>query len=157
MTKYSFPPLVDENCTILILGSLPGDESLAKKQYYAHPRNVFWRIMFDIFEKEYTDDYSVRCQMLLDHHVALWDMIHHGNRTGSLDADIKYEIPNDLKGLLKDYPNISKIVLNGKKAEATFKKNFKDISAIIITMPSTSPANARIGFLEKLNKWKSAL
>lgn len=157
MKKYSFPPIVDSNCTTLVLGSLPGEESLAKQEYYAHKQNAFWKIMFDIFKQEYSDDYSVKCRIVLDNHIALWDMIYSGTRKGSLDSDIKNETANDIKGFLQDYPNITKILLNGKKAEATFKKNFKDINVTTITMPSTSPANARMSYSEKLKVWKAVL
>ncbi|MGP1489410.1 MAG: DNA-deoxyinosine glycosylase, partial [Peptoanaerobacter stomatis] len=118
MTKYSFPPLIDHSSKILILGSLPGEESLKQVQYYAHPRNAFWKIMFTIFNEVYNEDYSIRCKLLLKNHIALWDMVHSGYREGSLDSDIKNEVPNDIDGLLKEYQAISKILLNGKKAEA---------------------------------------
>lgn len=157
MKKYSFPPLADQDCTTLILGSLPGEESLARQQYYAHPRNIFWKLMFELCGQAYTEDYSFRCQMLLNHHIALWDMIYSGNREGSLDADIKNETPNDLNAFLESHPKISQIILNGKKAEATFRKNFKHINIPTITMPSTSPANAKMNYLEKLNRWKEIL
>lgn len=157
MTKYSFPPLIDHSSKILILGSLPGEESLKQAQYYAHPRNAFWKIMFTIFNESYTDSYSARCELLLKNHIALWDMVHSGNRKGSLDSDIKNEIPNDIEGLLKEYQGISKILLNGKKADAMYKRYFIQIPINTINLPSTSPANARLSFENKLNIWKEAL
>lgn len=155
--KYSFPPLADENSSILILGSLPGQASLDAQQYYAYPQNQFWKIMFAICGCEFSLDYKIRCDMLLRNHIALWDMIHCGIRKGSLDSNIKNEVPNDIAGFLKEHPNISKILLNGKKAEATFKKNFRDIDIQTFTMPSTSPANARMCFEQKLECWESAI
>ena len=92
MTKYSFPPLISSSAKILILGSLPGEESLKQAQYYAHPRNAFWKIMFTVFNEAYSEDYSVKCELLLKNHIALWDMVHSGNREGSLDSDIKDEL-----------------------------------------------------------------
>lgn len=155
--KCSFPPLADEQCTILILGSLPGQASLNAQQYYAHPKNQFWKIMFEICDCEFSLNYETRCAMLLSHNIALWDMISSGTREGSLDSKIKNEISNDIAGFLNVHPNIYKILLNGKKAEATFKKNFHDIKIETFTMPSTSPANARMSFDQKLKCWKSAI
>ena len=157
MTKYSFPPLINSSAKILILGSLPGEESLKQVQYYAHPRNAFWKIMFTVFNEAYDEDYSAKCELLLKNHIALWDMVHSGNREGSLDSDIKNEIPNDIEGLLNEYQGISTILLNGKKAEAMYKRYFNQIPVHTITLPSTSPANARVSFEEKLKVWKEAI
>ena len=154
MTKYSFPPLINSSAKILILGSLPGEESLKQAQYYAHPRNTFWKI---IFNEAYSEDYSAKCELLLKNHIALWDMVHSGNREGSLDSDIKNEIPNDIEGLLNEYQGISTILLNGKKAEAMYKRYFNQIPVHTITLPSTSPANAKVSFEEKLKVWKEAI
>ena len=84
-------------------------------------------------------------------------MVHSGYREGSLDSDIKNEVPNDIDGLLKEYQAISKILLNGKKAEAMYKRYFSQIPVNTITLPSTSPANARVSFEEKLKVWKEAI
>ena len=157
MTKYSFPPLINHSSKILILGSLPGEESLKQVQYYAHPRNAFWKIMFTIFNEVYHENYSIRCKLLLKNHIALWDMVHSGYREGSLDSDIKNEIPNDIERLLNEYQGISTILLNGKKAEAMYKRYFNQIPVHTITLPSTSPANARVSFEEKLKVWKEAI
>ncbi len=157
MTKYSFPALINSSSKILILGSLPGEESLKQAQYYAHPRNAFWKIMFTVFNEIYSEDYSAKCELLLKNHIALWDMVHSGIREGSLDSDIKNEIPNDIEGLLNEYQSISTILLNGKKAEAMYRRYFNQISVHTITLPSTSPANARLNFEEKLKVWKEAI
>ena len=157
MTKYSFPPLINPSSKILVLGSLPGEESLKQAQYYAHPRNAFWKIMFTVFNEAYSEDYSAKCELLLKNHIALWDMVHSGNREGSLDSDIKNEIPNDIEGFLNEYQSISTILLNGKKAEAMYRRYFNQIPIHTITLPSTSPANARLNFEEKLNLWKEAI
>ena len=157
MTKYSFPPLINSSAKILILGSLPGEESLKQAQYYAHPRNAFWKIMFTIFNEAYCEDYSKKCELLLKNHIALWDMVHSGSRKGSLDSDIRNEVPNDIECLLKEYQGISTILLNGKKAEAMYNRYFHQIPINTITLPSTSPANARMNFDAKLNLWETAI
>lgn len=155
--KYSFAPLIDDECDILILGSLPGEESLKKQQYYAHPRNSFWPIMFDILGKEPTDDYRERCSMLMQNHIALWDVVGRGERKGSLDSNIKNIRTNDLDQLIKSYPNIKKVLLNGKKAYGIFSKSVKNENLQVICLPSTSPAHASVSYDEKLALWKAAI
>ena len=113
--------------------------------------------MFTVFNEAYSEDFSVKCDLLLKNNIALWDMVHSGNRESSLDSDIKNEIPNDIEGLLNEYQGISTILLNGKKAEAIYKRYFNQIPVHTTTLPSTSPANARVTFTEKLNFWKEAL
>jgi len=113
--------------------------------------------MFIVFNEVYSEDYSTKCELLLKNHIALWDMVHSGNRKGSLDSDIKNEIPNDIEGLLNQYQGISTILLNGKKAEAMYNRYFSQIPINTITLPSTSPANARLNFEEKLKLWKEAI
>ena len=113
--------------------------------------------MFTVFNEAYSEDFSVKCDLLLKNNIALWDMVHSGNREGSLDSDIKNEIPNDIEGLLNEYQSISTILLNGKKAEAMYRRYFNQIPVHTITLPSTSPANARLNFEEKLNLWKEAI
>ena len=157
MIKYSFSPLIAHSSKILILGSLPGEESLRKEQYYAYPRNAFWKIMFAIFNEDFSEDYSVRCGLLLKNRIALWDTVHSGNREGSLDSAIKNEVPNNVEKLLNEYRNISKILLNGKKAEATYNKYFRHLPVNTLTLPSTSPANAGVSFEEKFKLWEKAV
>ena len=155
--KYSFAPLRDERCEILILGSLPGEESLRMQQYYAHPRNSFWKIMFEILGEKYTDDYREKCRMMLKHHIALWDVVYSGERQGSLDSNIKNMSSNDMSSFLAKYPNIKKILLNGKKAYSVFVKNVPECTAQVICLPSTSPANAAVKYREKLERWSRAV
>ena len=157
MKKYSFPPLAGEDSEILILGSLPGEKSLEMQQYYAFPQNAFWKIMFQIFEKDFSDDYEVRKKLIIDNKLALWDTIQSGTRKGSLDSDIKNEEPNDIVGFIKEHPHIKRILLNGKKPEAMFKKYIGDVGIETVTMPSTSPANARVKYEQKLDVWKAAI
>lgn len=153
-TIYSFPPIVDKNSKILILGSMPGVESLKKQQYYGHPQNHFWKIIYKLFDKELEMDYEARVQFLKDNGIALWDVLESCKREGSLDSDIIDEKVNPINELLYEYPNINRIFLNGGKAYSTFKKawghelaNYK-----FIKLPSTSPANT-MKFEKKLLEW----
>ena len=83
-----FPPVAREDAKILILGSMPGQRSLAEQQYYAHPQNSFWRILYRLLNSENTLDYGQKRRLLLDNHIALWDVLKTCERKGSLDADI---------------------------------------------------------------------
>ncbi len=157
----SFKPSIDSNSKILILGSMPGVKSLNEKQYYAHPNNRFWKVMaylcnYPNLDKE---SYDSKLNILLKNKIALWDTIKSCKRIGSLDSDIKKEIPNDILSLLKKYPNIKTICLNGGKSYSMFKKHFGELfqKYNCIHLPSTSPANAKFK-LEDLNKqWSKIL
>lgn len=158
MLKNSFEPIISDQPKILILGSLPGDLSLELNQYYGHPRNRFWKMIGEIFNVEFSEDYEIKKQLILQHHLALWDVAHSAERKGSMDVDMKNEIPNKIDDLLIKYPTIEKIIFNGKKAEQLFWKHFEQKSALnYISLPSTSPANAQFTFQKVVDVWKNAL
>ena len=151
----SFPPVVGETPRVLILGTLPGQESLRQQQYYAHPRNAFWKILFQIFKKEFTTDYAKRLIFLMENKIALWDICRLGTRKGSLDSAIKHEIPNEIPLLIKNHPSIKNVFFNGKKAEQLFGKYFeREARFTYTTLLSTSPANARYHYAQKLKNWR---
>ncbi|MBQ8475536.1 DNA-deoxyinosine glycosylase [bacterium] len=154
----SFKPSIDKNSKILILGSMPGVKSLEYQQYYAHPQNRFWRVMGNICNEAKLPefDYETKLKTLLKNNIALWDTIKTCKRKGSLDLDITDETPNDIKKLLKQYPNIKAIYLNGNKSYSAFKKYFPDLleKYTCHKMPSTSPANARYSLEKLTNEWK---
>lgn len=158
----SFDPIIDNHSRILILGSMPGRRSLEKGEYYGNPRNHFWRIIFDVFNETHEDDYTKRLRFLLDHNIAIWDVISECRREGSLDARIRDEIPNGINELLKIYPGIEVIFFNGLKAYQTYSKLIgfdkrPDIS--YIRLPSTSPIPTRKvrTYEDKLKEWKAIL
>lgn len=155
--KHSFLPLADDNCTILILGSLPGEMSLLQNQYYAHPRNCFWNMMCEILDQPFVDDYNVRCNMLLKHNIALWDVVGSAERSGSLDSDIKNHTPNDIAGFVHEHKQIKRILLNGGKASNLFKKHFGTLNIETFPLPSTSPAYAGMKIKDKTFLWKAAI
>lgn len=156
MQIYSFPFIADANSTILILGTMPGVQSLQKQQYYGHPQNNFWKLLFAVFEQPFSTDYQTRKQLLLDNKVALWDVLQACIRPGSLDSAIIQEIPNDFEGFLKAHPKISHIFFNGQKAAQFFKKHIgNDKKYTFTTLPSTSPANAGKPYLWKLEQWQA--
>lgn len=163
MTKCkSFKPSVNKKSKILILGSMPGVKSLAEQQYYAHPQNRFWKVMSELCNCDLISiGYNERLKKLLENGVALWDTIGSCERKGSLDSDIKKEKPNNIPQLLKKYPNIKRIYLNGNKSYSALKKYFPEILADehynIYRLPSTSPANAGYGMKELMNEWKNII
>lgn len=157
-----FAPSIDENCTTLILGSMPSVKSLKEQQYYAHPQNRFWKLMFIFFNNgEIISNYQSKLAMLRQHHIALWDSIDSCIREGSLDSAIYDEIPNDFNTLFTKYPKINTICFNGGKSFQCFKKYNKDLLKnprfTFYTLPSTSPANARFRLPMLQQEWQQAL
>lgn len=158
--KYSFPPIVGTSCTRLILGSLPGDESLRQVQYYAHPRNVFWRIMGELCGFNPALPYPERLHRLIQAGAALWDVVGNGYRQGSLDQHITQEQPNNIPKILDKAPSIRRIYCNGGASYRYLKRYFPELwqqkKWLILQLPSTSPAAARYTYAEKLTAWRQA-
>lgn len=155
---YSFPPIIETGCTILILGSMPSITSLEKYQYYGHKQNDFWPMMFSLLNETKTDDYTIKQQLLTSHQIALWDVLASCEREGSLDSNITEEVPNDIVGLLAQYPIIDYILLNGGKAYQSFKKYFPELltQKQCFRLPSTSPAYT-MKREEKREQWRKIL
>ncbi len=143
MMITSFAPIVNSETKILILGTIPGITSLAKQEYYGHPRNHFWTILFQLLDTmPIPDAFEEKVKTLQNHKIGLWDVLKNCKRQGSLDIHIKKPVENDFEGLLKQYPSINKIVFNGKESHRYFFKKFGQIQGITyFVMPSTSPAN----------------
>lgn len=152
----AFEPIVNDKSNILVLGSMPGVESLRQNKYYAFNRNHFWKIIFKLFDEEIYINYNDRVNFLLKNNIALWDVLRNCEREGSLDSNIKNEIPNDFESFFIKYSNIKYIFFNGTTSEKLFKKyiGFKNNNIIdYIKLPSTSPAYTKpLEF--KLDKWK---
>jgi len=147
MLKQSFAPIFRTDAKFLILGSLPGDKSLEEQQYYAHPQNRFWKLIFQLMDKPLEQSYSARIQVLTDHRIALWDTCASAIRPGSMDNAILGEVPNDIKGLLTNVPSIGTIIFNGNKARQLYDKYHTRLPNIAYhSLPSTSPANAQFSF-----------
>jgi hypoxanthine-DNA glycosylase len=154
--KRSFPPFVGPRSRVLVLGTLPGEESLRRQQYYAHPRNLFWPIVFALFDVAPPAGYDERVRFLLDRGIALWDVVESGQRTASADATIRAEIPNAIPELLDAHPGIRAVAFNGGGARRLHDRHFARRAGLIyLALPSTSPAYARIGFDAKLAQWRA--
>lgn len=161
---HSFEPVVGRNPRVIILGSMPGVISLQSVQYYAHPRNIFWPILAELFSIKIDCSYQERVQQVSDLPLILWDTLKSCDRNGSLDSSIlKSDLEaNDICSLLKRYSTIKAIAFNGAASEKYFKQLVKpqltEYSALtLMKMPSTSPANAGMKFDQKLELWKRLL
>lgn len=136
---------------------MPGVASLDAQEYYAHPRNAFWKIMTTLKGVECPSDYDEKKQLIRDMNIALWDVCHTCVRPGSLDSAIRYEEPNAIAELLKENPSIRTIIFNGQPAQKLFHKHLRTISKVeFVTMPSTSPTNT-ISYEKKLESWRLIL
>lgn len=150
--KSSFSPLVNKKTRLLILGSLPGDQSLAKNQYYGNPTNQFWKLVSYPLGSM-PASYSERCELLLKNGIGLWDVLKKAKRKGSLDGAIKESEPNDFTIFLKEYPGIRILCFNGLKAYNDFiNYNSLGDKYRIIILPSSSSART-IPFEEKRWEW----
>lgn len=155
---YSFPPFAAKSADKLILGSIPGEESLRQQQYYAHPRNMFWKIMGTIFDFDPAIPYEDRISKLLENRIALWDTVHNCHRPGSMDSDIRQEEPNDFETFFKEYSGIKRVFFNGQTAHRLFMKHTRTMKLPDVefhVLPSTSPANASVSFAAKAEAWKT--
>lgn len=159
---YGFAPVINAQSTVLILGSMPGVRSLTLEQYYAHPQNRFWPLIAALFGyAQVPTIYEERLAMLLDNHIALWDVLSSCKRNGSLDTAITADEANDFPAFFSAHPQITKVCFNGGKAHETYRKHHKSLlnnaSIAYAALPSTSPANAkwRLGDLKK--EWGYAL
>jgi hypoxanthine-DNA glycosylase len=159
------PPLVGERVRILILGSMPGADSLAAQRYYAHPRNQFWPIVSQLFGLEGGAPYPDRVAGLIARGVAVWDVLKHCERSGSLDSAIlrSSEIANDFDPLLAAHPELRVIAFNGAKAQQAFLRHVlprhreRLAEVALQPMPSTSPAHAGRSLEQKRLVWSQIL
>lgn len=165
MHAQGFPPIADAHARILILGSLPGQVSLQRQQYYAQPQNAFWKIMGRLFGAGPELPYEDRAQDLVRNGIALWDVCAAAQRPGSLDSAIVHSsvVPNDLAAFLASHPDVGLVCFNGSKAAELYRRlvlpGLPDTLRAIryATLPSTSPAHAAMSFEEKLTRWAAVL
>ena len=153
--KRSFPPVVDAQARVLVLGTLPGEESLRRGEYYAHPRNLFWPIIFALFDEPPALSYTERLAFLTAHCIAVWDVCEVGERERSADTTIRSERPNAIDRLLDRHPLIRAVAFNGTTARRLYDRHFpRRTELAYLALPSTSPAHATIGFSAKLARWR---
>lgn len=158
----SSAPICGDNPRVLILGTMPGKISLAQQQYYAHPQNVFWRILGEFLHFDARSNYATRVELIKQAHIAVWDVLKFCVRESSLDADIETasEVPNEIAQLLKTQRTIQRVCFNGAKAAQLYRRhiasqlpdNFRNIE--YCALPSTSPAHAAMNYARKLTAWQ---
>jgi TDG/mug DNA glycosylase family protein len=157
MSKCSaFPPLCGDDPRLIILGTFPSPLSREKGEYYGNPRNQFWRLMFGVFGVTYDDpDYEKKKAVLFENGIALWDVISECEPEGALDTELHERNPNKkLPGFISEY-RISKVLFNGNNAYEYYRRNIGSIERNVL--PSSSPANARLSFDEKMQQWRDVL
>ncbi|MGB5131461.1 MAG: DNA-deoxyinosine glycosylase, partial [Steroidobacteraceae bacterium] len=161
---HGLPPIARPSARLLILGSMPGDASLAAGRYYAHPRNHFWPILGAICGFDPNASYTRRKTALATAGIALWDVIGSCVRQGSLDAAIDDEsiVANDFAAFLATHAGIALVCFNGRKAESAWRRHVQRQLSTghhpeCRLLPSTSPANAGMSYLRKLQVWRSAI
>jgi double-stranded uracil-DNA glycosylase len=161
----SFAPIAAADAKVLILGSMPGVESLARQQYYAHPRNAFWYIIERLTQQSQPLDYSQRTALLCRHGIALWDVLRTCKRRGSLDSAIEHNtgVANDFAEFFHAHASITDVYFNGATAEQAWKRYvLKQIGPRYDylnyrRLPSTSPAMASLKPEQKLERWSVIL
>jgi TDG/mug DNA glycosylase family protein len=157
-----FAPIARRDARVLILGSLPGQESLRRRQYYAQPRNAFWRIMGELFGAGPELGYAARVRRLKDAHIAVWDVCATAFRSGSLDSAIVRDsiVINDFAAFFRGHRQLKLVCLNGGKAHELYLRRVLprlDPAAAalpILRLPSTSPAHAARTLADKLGAWQ---
>jgi len=158
-----FEPVADSNSEILILGSMPGRESLAAEQYYAHRRNAFWKIMAELIGFDSGSSYEARLQELKKARIALWDVLQSCTRTGSLDSNIDANsiAVNDFQSFFRTHTKIQAVFFNGAMAESAYRRyvlpTVNNLQVSYTRLPSTSPAHASLSYEQKLQIWRAAL
>ena len=163
MVSVGLSPVVSPGARVLLLGSLPGAVSIQMQQYYAQPRNAFWKIMGALFGFDPALPYDARLAMLGSHHIALWDVCASAHRPGSLDSAIvpKSVVANDFNSFFAEHKALRGICFNGAKAAELYLRLVlpnlaPDVRKLPYeTLPSTSPAHAAMPMDEKLKRWST--
>jgi len=156
MIKQALPAVIDKDTEYLILGTMPGEESLRKQEYYSNSSNQFWKIIASIFNDGNVPlKYSDKVNVLKKNKIGLWDVLHSCEREGSLDNNIKNGVPNNFDKLFKDFPNIKTVIFNGKDSHRYFDTSVSKKKYIQVS--STSSANTHKTLDEKTTEWKKAL
>lgn len=155
--QHCFPPVVRPDTRLLVLGSLPGAVSLARRQYYAHPQNQFWRLISRVIGRELVPlGYEARLEALLEAGIGLWDTVAAATRKGSLDADIRLHAASDLAALVATLPELRAVAFNGGTSARIGRAQLAGVERVeLVDLPSSSPAYATLSFERKLASWLS--
>ena len=162
MRARGFAPIADASSQVLILGSMPGKASLLAGEYYAHPRNAFWKIMAALFEIDAAAPYQRRVAALRERRIALWDVLASCTRATSLDSDIEASslVVNDFSFFFRTHARIRSVCFNGAKAEQLYRRHvLPELTGArelqYHRLPSSSPAHAAISHAAKVEAWRA--
>lgn len=151
---HPIPPLYDENCKILILGSFPSVKSREAMFFYGHPQNRFWKLIAALFDEAVPQTIDEKKALVLSRHIAMWDTIHSCTITGSSDSSIKDVVPNDLS-LILAHSRVERIFCNGAASHKLYMKYIYPTTKIdAVKLPSTSPANAAFSMDRLKEEWR---
>lgn len=154
MTLHTISPIYDDNSKVLILGSFPSVKSREERFFYAHPQNRFWKVLAFVLNWKIPKTIEDKKKMLLQNNIALWDVVFSCDIVGSSDSSIKNVVPNDICKIINE-TKITKIITNGKKADALYKKYLEEKTGIkAVCLPSTSPANASRSLDMLCSEWQ---
>lgn len=152
--SHDFEPVFDENSKVLILGTFPSVKSRENRFYYGHPQNRFWKVIAGLTESEVPQTIEEKKKLLLEHGIAIWDVIESCDIIGSSDSSIKNVVPADIERVVAN-SKIQNIYANGGKAKKLYEKySQKKTGREIIGLPSTSPANAAYSLERLLECWQ---
>jgi hypoxanthine-DNA glycosylase len=151
--KHGLPPVALPDARLFILGSLPGEASLAARRYYAHPRNAFWRLVGSVIGEDLQSlDYAQRLERLKANRIGLWDVVAHATRRGSLDQAIRDAGHNPIADYFARFADLEAVAFNGSTASAIGRRLLGESRLTLIDLPSSSPANTR-PFAQKAAAW----
>ena len=154
VVKEGLPPEIPGEARLLLLGSFPGEESLRQSQYYAHPRNQFWRLVGEVIDEPLCElPYPKRLQRLARHRIGVWDIIVGCEREGSLDGDIRNASFAQFDWLARHAPKLKVVAMNGKKA-GTAQRRIAALGYQTLVLPSSSPAYT-LPYADKLHAWQA--
>lgn len=154
---HPFAPVIDNNCKVLILGSVPSVKSVEKNFYYMHPQNRFWVVLSRLLNVDFLSMTAEEKRAeLLRNNIGLYDVVYECDVTGSSDLSVKNAVVADIPNLIKD-SKVSRIFCNGKTAYNTLLKHYPQLADDVVYMPSTSPSNAKIGIDELTKIWQEIL
>ena len=156
MQQHPFKPIIFNNSKILILGTFPSLKSFENSFYYAHPKNQFWKILREISGYP-INNRDQKIWLIKELNLALWDIVASCNRKNSSDSNLKDIKVNDIKSLLKEYPNIKQIAFTSRLAQKLYNREFKDLDIDTFYLPSPSPAYAAMSFEDKCKIYREKL
>ena len=157
MTYHNIPPVFNKNSRILILGSFPSVKSREVQFFYGHPQNRFWKVISAVFNCDCPQTTDEKKKFLLDNNIALWDVIHSCEITGSSDSSVKNAVPNNLSQII-EHSKVTKVFTNGNLSYSLYNKLCYEKTGITaVKLPSTSPANASWSLERLIAEWERLL